>query len=780
MSYLDKIKPVESFDPEGAGYDYTNAIESGDGPDKTGHWGSLDRRTGLVLKGRNHPTWDKMVDAETEIGNTIVRADDGRYYSVKLPDYLKKVSRMPDTEDHFQKDYDFAVKSKLPLGFFGSLRREWATPRGIAAKLPFFGGFYKFAESSEAASAARRLSEKWDYNRPLGYKNQRDEIALGRLTMEDIQNDPYALAIYADEAYDKKVVSEYLKYVSTEQTLMGKIASGVSVLPTWMVEFAATGGLYSLGDDAAQKAGEKILGEYAKSKAGQLALKTAGWAAGSATRTVALTPKVAGEAAERQLQSVLGMREEDGWATSALISWGDVYIEALSESAGGALTAAGGALMNKLPFGSKLTGALEKAWMAATGGEQGEFLRKLASKGGYSNILGEIGEERLGTILRAITDVDDFGAGPDANMIDRLKYGMIQDFENIGVELAVLSVPMIGQGLLSQFTPKPVFDYQFDQAEAPVSQEVINEVLPISSSPSSSQAAAENPPAAPAGEPMAQTPPKSESTTTQEKEKAAPKPVTIENANTDKEVEQIVEQIVYNTFSLEQSSARKADIQEDRAFLGLDGLPSPERKSFQQTLSEAKRKDIPGRAHLLATEIINQPRPLDAVETAGLRIKLTQIRSEYRDLKSQLAEAKDAYRIKSLASEMERLEGEFDFISDAMFKGKTELGRALAAQKITIDDKYNLKTLQARAKAKKGRELTDKEYEQLKKVAADYDLMKQQIDLMRQQIDKLNAQRFIKEGSVRRYGRMNKTERDMEFMSLVDRTKQLLDEGCYN
>jgi hypothetical protein len=52
------------FKPEGTGYDYGTAQSSGGKPDETGHWGSLDPRTGMVLKGRKHPTWNLMEEEE--------------------------------------------------------------------------------------------------------------------------------------------------------------------------------------------------------------------------------------------------------------------------------------------------------------------------------------------------------------------------------------------------------------------------------------------------------------------------------------------------------------------------------------------------------------------------------------------------------------------------------------------------------------------------------------------------------------------------------------------
>ena len=79
------------FDPEGIGYDEDTAVASGGGPDERGHWGSLDPRTGMVLKGKQHKTWDLMESEEYTRGNKIVKKEDGRYYSVKDEDSFKSV-----------------------------------------------------------------------------------------------------------------------------------------------------------------------------------------------------------------------------------------------------------------------------------------------------------------------------------------------------------------------------------------------------------------------------------------------------------------------------------------------------------------------------------------------------------------------------------------------------------------------------------------------------------------------------------------------------------------
>lgn len=70
----------KKFDPDGPGYDYDTAVSAGLVPDKTGHWSSVDPRSGLILKGRGHKTWNKTVKAEGELGNEIYKKE-GRYFT---------------------------------------------------------------------------------------------------------------------------------------------------------------------------------------------------------------------------------------------------------------------------------------------------------------------------------------------------------------------------------------------------------------------------------------------------------------------------------------------------------------------------------------------------------------------------------------------------------------------------------------------------------------------------------------------------------------------------
>ena len=73
------------FKTMGTGYDFKSAKKAGIKPDSTGHWPSRDPKTGLILKGRGHPTFHKTIKGEKEAGYEIYKSKKNkRYYSKKI------------------------------------------------------------------------------------------------------------------------------------------------------------------------------------------------------------------------------------------------------------------------------------------------------------------------------------------------------------------------------------------------------------------------------------------------------------------------------------------------------------------------------------------------------------------------------------------------------------------------------------------------------------------------------------------------------------------------
>lgn len=75
---------IDFFDPEGSGYDTQTADNLGElyAPDEAGHRPSIHINTGRVLKGKNHPTWNKTAKVEENLGNKIIKRANGAYYTV--------------------------------------------------------------------------------------------------------------------------------------------------------------------------------------------------------------------------------------------------------------------------------------------------------------------------------------------------------------------------------------------------------------------------------------------------------------------------------------------------------------------------------------------------------------------------------------------------------------------------------------------------------------------------------------------------------------------------
>lgn len=247
---------------------------------------------------------------------------------------------------------------------------------------------------------------------------------------------------------DIGLIEEYFLKKAEEEargmTFGARVFTGATYLPAWMIEFLATGGLAKMGNATAKEIATRYLKSYTKTKGGQVILKGAGWTGAAITRaTLGMPHRVAAEAIGRQIpkQVSFGPNNElvfnvvpETWATSIFKGWLNTVVEVASEQSGQGITAGAKALATKLPFGSKIVAALSKL-------KPGESVGRFFTRAGWSNLLGEVGEERLATLLHGILDTEDFGMGPDSNMYDRLKAGITQDIQNFPVELAVLSLP---------------------------------------------------------------------------------------------------------------------------------------------------------------------------------------------------------------------------------------------------------------------------------------------------------------------------------------------------
>lgn len=165
------------------------------------------------------------------------------------------------------------------------------------------------------------------------------------------------------------------------------------------------------------------------------------------------------------------------------------------------------------------------------------------------------------------------------------------------------------------------------------------------------------------------------------------------------------------------TSARKDQFAAEREALDLPELPAAERKAWQQTLNEARQRGIE-KASLLADEVLNKSRALDDVETGQIVLRAQEIKNQHAEVMKEIGRSKDADVISAKASQRNALEGEFDKLTKAAKTSGTEKGRALAAQKLTINQDYDLVSVVQRAKAERGGELKPEERAKFEQQAA--------------------------------------------------------------
>lgn len=153
----------------------------------------------------------------------------------------------------------------------------------------------------------------------------------------------------------------------------------------------------------------------------------------------------------------------------------------------------------------------------------------------------------------------------------------------------------------------------------------------------------------------------------------------------------------------EATSARKAWTDIDREIMGNDPLEAPARRGWQQDLDEARAQGLhePDKAMRMAAEVIANPRAFSSTETAGLTHHLAKLKLEHQRLHKEVEHA-DPTDTLIAGEEILRIEQEHDLLTEALRKSGTEKGRALASQKLTLDQDFSLITVLNRAKARTG------------------------------------------------------------------------------
>lgn len=316
--------------------------------------------------------------------------------------------------------------------------------------VPGLGVGVRAGRFAGVVQSSRRLSrnDPEEYFRSAAINAQAAALTAGPGQIQNIQEQADAL-----RARDQELVENYFEEVDRKYTTGGQIGRIVGDMPAFMIDFLATGGLKKLGEGVAKQIGKRLLKDRAKSLVGRAAIGTTAFLSGAAFRSAGMPQRAAESILKRQLPqgitygpegeiSIQGSGENP-W-TSIVKGLGDHYIEILSEQSGEVAAPILGKALRKAPFLGKLIPKIQKKWLALPANKlksAADFSTQIGSKTGFNGVISEIGEEFLGDSLRAVFDIDDFGAGKDAGILERVNAAIERDIENLPVMAAAFAIP---------------------------------------------------------------------------------------------------------------------------------------------------------------------------------------------------------------------------------------------------------------------------------------------------------------------------------------------------
>ena len=130
---LDEIRkdyngvPYKDF--SSSNYDYFNAHPSNAPTEEGGHWSSRNPKTGQLLKRKDHPTFDLMIEGEKQVGYDVIKGLDGNLYSIpsNTNNYVEDYNSFGNGGDTSWEDVDKFVEKAEPWVSGASLALLGAT-----------------------------------------------------------------------------------------------------------------------------------------------------------------------------------------------------------------------------------------------------------------------------------------------------------------------------------------------------------------------------------------------------------------------------------------------------------------------------------------------------------------------------------------------------------------------------------------------------------------------------------------------------------------------------
>jgi len=351
------------------------------------------------------------------------------------------------------------LKAQPQIGFWESARRNISSLGGdlsLIGQVAFEGtvgqvlttmGLMDIPEEPAALRILKRLrGEPTKEQIPTPLRSPTLRLFALKESADRLTSDKYDGNIELKNR-DIRAVSGYLAEKEEERirgvSFGGKVSAAGLEIPSFMATFVATGGLATLGKKGVQKGISFALKRELESKTAIFVSKTIQTATGAALRTAASPHLVAKSFAERQLSAkiqpldkgfTLLEESRETPATSMMKAFGDTFVEFFSEETGKAIGIVGSKFVPKrlLTSFGKVFGKLHP----------GESVKALATKVGWNGFLQELGEERVGDIMRASLGIDKFDPNSD-RVMDQIMASW-PNWEELGVEATVIGLTGAG------------------------------------------------------------------------------------------------------------------------------------------------------------------------------------------------------------------------------------------------------------------------------------------------------------------------------------------------
>lgn len=250
---------------------------------------------------------------------------------------------------------------------------------------------------------------------------------------------------------DVKLLQAYVDKNSQDTSFGYKVLDTLSYLPSFAGELYATGGVATAGRALTRQTAKEVLEklltksgkELLEKKSAQFGIKVVSEVGARTLQSpFAGATRIASGTLEKQLQGTLGEvagegEKEDLWM-SATKSFGEQWVETVSEFSGGVLAPLSRPVKNKL-----LRTALFSSLKKANTGAKADDLAMILNKIGYNGILGEMFEERVADVGHGT--LYEIGLGDQ-------KFSLPSG-EQLAVELASFSVPGVAISVIDQIDP---------------------------------------------------------------------------------------------------------------------------------------------------------------------------------------------------------------------------------------------------------------------------------------------------------------------------------------